>query len=72
MAKILDGKAIAAQIRAELKTRAEALRAGGAGIGEAALQSGFLSPNTYYRALAREKSRQGKEVRATGSAPEKS
>ena len=29
MAKILDGKAIAAQIRAELKTRAEALRAGG-------------------------------------------
>lgn len=29
MARILDGKAIAAQIRAELKTRAEALRAGG-------------------------------------------
>ena len=29
MAKILDGTAIAAQIRAELKTRAEALRAGG-------------------------------------------
>ena len=52
--------------------KAEALRADGAGIGEAALQSGFLSPNTYYRALAREKSRQGKEVRATGSAPEKS
>lgn len=52
--------------------KAEALRADGAGIGEAALQSGFLSPNTYYRALAREKSRQGKEVRTPEATSEKS
>ena len=55
-----------------LVSRLKAGECRGAGIGEAALQSGFLSPNTYYRALAREKSRQGKEVRTPEAAPEKS